>query len=347
MSDFALPPKECKKQIIKCLLKGVVPMVTASPGVGKSAIMAQIADEYNLELVDLRLSQCAPEDLMGLPMRTKDKATFVPFSTFPIEGDPLPAGKEGWLLFLDEFNSAPKSVQAASYKVVLDRMVGQFALHENVLVAAAGNLDTDRAIVTEMSTAMQSRLVHLELQVSSPDWIDHAVKSDFDPRVIGFLSWQVDKLHQFDPDHNDKTFACPRTWEFVSKLIKGDPIEEVSLALLAGTISKGVAIEFYTFMKEYASLVKYDDVVKDPMGIAVPDSASTRYALMTMMMDSLKKGDFPQVVRFVKRFPPEFQVIFFRGTLARDPSIRRDQAFESNILDLTRFLNDDNATLAA
>ncbi|MFR7882339.1 MAG: hypothetical protein ACLU5J_13335 [Christensenellales bacterium] len=90
----------------------------------KSSVDKQIAKEYNLKLIDLRLS-CDPTDLTGLPHFEGRKATFSPFDIFPTEYAPIPENKEGWLLFLDEFNSANKAVQAASYKLILDRMVGK------------------------------------------------------------------------------------------------------------------------------------------------------------------------------------------------------------------------------
>ena len=74
-------------------------------------------------------------------------------------GQRQPTYYAGWLLFLDEFNSASVAVQAASYKIVLDRMVGKGHLHKNVAVVCAGNLESDGAIVEQMSTPLQSRLV--------------------------------------------------------------------------------------------------------------------------------------------------------------------------------------------
>lgn len=98
----------------------LVPMIEGSPGMGKSAIVHQIAEQYGLKLIDLRLSQCDPTELMGFPSigsnvdRTKARAGYVPMDTFPLEDDSIPAGHNGWLLFLDEFNSAPPAVQAAA-----------------------------------------------------------------------------------------------------------------------------------------------------------------------------------------------------------------------------------------
>jgi len=96
----------------------LVPMLVGSPGCGKSQIVYQIAKDYNLKVIDLRLSQCDPTDLLGFPdiarSLTRPKAGYVPMETFPIEGDPIPDDFSGWLLFLDEANSASPAVQAAA-----------------------------------------------------------------------------------------------------------------------------------------------------------------------------------------------------------------------------------------
>lgn len=92
----------------------LVPMLVGSPGCGKSQIIYKIAEDYNLKVIDLRLSQCDPTDLAGFPTVAGKKADYVPMAHFPIEGDPIPAGYSGWLLFLDEATSAPPAIQAAA-----------------------------------------------------------------------------------------------------------------------------------------------------------------------------------------------------------------------------------------
>lgn len=342
-SMFTLPPSTIRDRVIRCMKAQLVPFITGSPGVGKSAIFKQIAKDYNLMPIDVRLSQCAPEDLMGLPMRNPEtgKAYFAPFEIFPIKGDKLPKGYDGWMLILDEFNSAPKLVQAAAYKIALDRMIGQEHLHENCFVVAAGNLMADRAIVNQLSTAMQSRLIHFEVELSNKDFMDHALKTGFDHRVLGFLEFQPGRLHDFKPDHTNKTFACPRTWEFVSDLIKGEPVSNIPVDLVAGAISDGPAVEFTTFIKEYEKLPKYRDILADPNGLQVPGEPSTRYALMTSLIDQVKPDELGTVSKYVKRFSPEFQVIFFRGIAKRNPRITAHPDFAANMNHLTKFIAGD------
>ena len=100
--------------IAKYIQAKLVPMLIGSPGCGKSQIVHAIAKMYNLFVIDLRLSQCDPTDLLGFPHIFGAKAGYLPMNTFPIEGDKIPEGYSGWLLFFDEFNSAPPSVQAAA-----------------------------------------------------------------------------------------------------------------------------------------------------------------------------------------------------------------------------------------
>lgn len=118
-SMYTCSPRTLKKNLVICMNAGLTPFVTSSPGTGKSDIVREIAKEYNLEVIDIRLSQCASEDLQGLPKFEQDKngiqrARFIPFDLFPLEGTPLPKGKSGFILFLDEMNSAPRSIQAAA-----------------------------------------------------------------------------------------------------------------------------------------------------------------------------------------------------------------------------------------
>lgn len=353
MTMFEMSPSEIRASVISCMEVGLVPYIEGSPGISKSAVVAQIAKDYKLDVIDVRMSQATPEDFMGLPMRNKsDKASFMPFDTYPIQSDTVPEGKNGWLLFLDEFNAGNKAVQAASYKVVLDRYIGQHKLHDSVYCVAAGNLATDRAITNALSTAMQSRLIHLRMAVSHPDFMAHAVKEGFDYRILGFLEFQPSKLHTFKPDHSDRTFACPRTWEFASRLIKGKDSKQISTGLLAGTISDGVAVEFKNFMDVFADLPSYSSIRSNPQTISVPTDSGTRFAIVTMMLDKFTEDSFEEIMPYILRMPPEFQVIYMRGVVARHPKMRANKVYSKNSLHLLRFLEDDpapsaNDTLAA
>lgn len=346
MTQFPLTPKKLKSRIIRCLEKQRVPFVKGPPGVGKSAMMRDIAKEFGLKLIDVRMSQCTPEDLMGLPMRDGNRARFIPFNMFPVEGDPVPEGKNGWLLFLDEYNSCSKAVEAAGYKLVLDRMVGTLNLHENVFVVAAGNREQDKAIVNRSSTASQSRFIHFELEPNLADFKEIAIKKGYDSRVVGFLDFKPSLMSDFKPDHTGHTYACPRTWEFVSDFILGLDYDDIDLPLLAGTIGDGPAIEFHAFLKAFKDIPDFKDIRKAPSQTAVPTDTGTRYAVLTMMLDKYDKSDkgtFTDIVDYVKRFPPEMQIVYCRNISKKNPKISDHKEWSDLIGTLTDFLYDNDS----
>ncbi len=297
----------------------LVPMLVGSPGCGKSQIVHQIADHYNLKIIDLRLSQCDPTDLMGFPTIMGNKADYVPMKVFPIEGDPLPAGFGGWLLFLDEFNGAPMAVQKAAYKLVLDKMVGSHHLHKNVAIVCAGNLDTDGAAVETMSTALQSRMVHLELVVDAREWNDWATSNDIDQRITSYINFKPGNLYTFKADHTDNTYGAPRTWEFASRVLKVvDESSKDFLPMLAGTLGEGVAREFAGFCKIYKELLTIDQITAAPETVKVPDEPSVIWAITGSISHNANKDNISKLMVFVNRLPVEFQIICMRETVRRN-----------------------------
>lgn len=336
---FTLSPRQIYDEILACVSVGLVPKIEASPGVGKSEIVAQFARDHNLKLIDIRLGQYTPEDLNGFPMRNGNRATFVPFDTFPIEGDEIPEGYDGWCIFFDEITSANKQVQAAAYKIVLDKMVGSLKLHPNCAIVAAGNLATDKAVVVQMSTALQSRLIHYEMAVNADDWIKHAISKGFDHRVVGFISYMPSRLMNFSPDHQEKTFACPRTWEFVSRLVKGQTISPATGPRVAGAIGEGVAVEFITFAEEYDRLPKIHQIVANPKTVPVPPEMSTKFATITMLTQHLDAASIGPVLTYVSRFDLELQILFYRAANAAAPELRaKNKQFSDELLKMVRYL---------
>lgn len=316
--------KQAKELLTDSIKAKLVPMLAGSPGIGKSDVIRSIAKEFRLKVIDMRLSQCDPTDLLGFPTVDKEtgKAGYRPMDTFPLEGDAIPDGYNGWLLFLDEMNGASKAVQMAAYKLVLDREVGQQKLHPHLAMIGAGNLDTDNAIVNAMSTAMQSRMVHLEMGVDHEAWLEWASGAHVDYRVISYINFKPDELYKFNPDHDDKTFACPRTWEMVSKLIKDwGTIPHSKLPLLAGTISEGAARQFTGFCEIFQDLPTIAQIVANPTGINVPTEPSTCYALSGSIGVHANKSNIDALMKFIWRLPLEFQIVTMKDFIKREPTM--------------------------
>ena len=314
------------------LRAGLVPMLHGSPGTAKSSISKQIAAAKKLMVIDLRLSQSDPTDLSGFPSinNTRTRAGYVPMDTFPIKGDTVPEGYNGWLILLDEINSAPLSVQAAAYKLVLDRQVGQFDLHEQVYMIAAGNLSTDNAIVNRLSTAMQSRLVHLHIELDPKDWMHWANTNGLDYRVISYIGFKPDILHKFDPNHNDFTFPCSRTWEFVSKIIK--PWKEIPYdkgPVLDGAVGEGAAREFIGYCEIFQSLPTISEIINNPEKVDISDEPSIQYALTGLISNNINSTNFDSLMKCIVRLPIEFQVVCLQASFRRAPEIGTNPAWKA------------------
>ena len=333
-------PDQVYDDLLDILEANLVGFVHGSPGIGKSALGHKAAAEFNLEMIDHRMSTSRPEDMTGLPTISDGRATFNPFNDlFPLDTDPLPEGKDGWLLFLDEFNSAHKSIQAAAYKLILDRMVGQRKLHPNVRIMCAGNLSTDRAVVETVGTAMQSRLVHLEMRVDFESWLKNvAIPKNYDSRIIAYLSRYNGKLFDFRPDHNEKTFCCPRTWEFMNKLVKGKEIHEGKARLYAGTITSGVAADFVQFVKVFKDLPDMTEIESDPDNARISNDTGTKWAIVTMVAEHADEKNLDAVAKYVARLDNTFQILFYRMLILRKPGLKVHPAFRAALSTIGKYL---------
>lgn len=348
---YRVSHRQARNLIIDIFEAGLVPYLRSSPGMGKSELLASIAREFRLWMIDHRLSTSEPTDLTGLPMFENGRAMFAPFKDiFPVEGDPLPVDKdgrpmEGWLLFFDEFNSAERQTQAASYKIILDRKTGQFPLHERTMIALAGNLDTDKAITNPLSTALQSRVVHLELEINFDEWLeDVALARCYDHRIIAYLSQYRSRLHEFDPKTVDKqrAYSSPRTWDFMNRLVKGKPITPEKVPMYVGTISEGTAVDFVQFTKVYDTIVKVTMILSDPDGCPVPQDSASRWATITSVLEHIDEKTVGKLCTYASRFPLDFRILFIRSIQIRHPKLNQHPAVQKFRIELGRYLSPTN-----
>lgn len=311
--------KQATEFAFQTLKANLVPFMTSSPGLGKSAAVRQLAKRFNLKLIDVRLAEEDPTCLSGFPTVVDGRSTYAPPLRFPLQSDPIPEGYSGFLLFFDEINSAPRSVVSAAYKIVLDRMIGQEHLHDKVRIIAAGNLSTDNAIVNEMGTAMRSRMVHIHVTTHAENWLDYAAKDGFDTRVVSYLNYQSSKINNFRgfEGSSDETFACERTWEFVSKILKANypdetkPVPADVAPLLAGTVGS-TAYEFVTYTEAFKDLPTIQQVLANPCGCALPVAPAVRYLMTGMLVGNTTMDNADKIATYVDRLPKEFAMVFIK-----------------------------------
>ena len=327
-------PSQIVETINLCIEANQPVMLHGSPGVGKSAVVRQVAAQRGIDLIDLRLSQLDPVDLRGVPsVDTKKRITSWNTPNF------LPTDGKG-ILFLDEINSAAQATQAAAYQLVLDRKLGDYVLPPGWVIIAAGNRSTDRAIVNQMSTALKNRFIHLNYEVNIDDWCDWALRNNIAVEVLGFIRFRPMLLNEFEQRNDSKeerervqrlkdaqSFATPRSWEFLSKVVQQKPSANIEYELYTGIVGEGAAAEFMGYLKYYRDLPNLDALLMNPGTAKVPEEPATLYALATGLATKATQDNMERVVKYALRLPPEFQVLLMKDAITRDNSLTQTKAF--------------------
>jgi len=254
--DRELNPKEAL-QILEEMVKIQRPvMLWGQPGIGKSEMVEQLAKKLKRKFIDIRLLLMDPTDLRGIPFkRSDDKMVWAPPILFPQDPD------DDSIILLDEITAAPPSVQAAALQLVLNRKLGEYTLPKNVAILAAGNRETDKTAAQKMPSALANRFIHLDIGFNFDVWREWAFGAGIHPHVVGFLSAFPANANTFNPKTNFKKFATPRTWTFVSQILKSNLPEDLMMDTVAGTVGEGVMLAFRTHRKHAANLPNPDDVL--------------------------------------------------------------------------------------
>ena len=198
-------------------------------------------------LLDIRLSESDPSDVKGLPSLSSD--TYIDWLP-PQYAKVLENIKSDGILFFDEINLATQLVVSSVYKILYDRIINETKISDNWFIAAAGNLDEDRAYTHHLAPPVRDRGGEVVLErPSSEDWVKWAASSKVDSRIIGYISWQKHKLYYVNHEDEQK-FTTPRGWERLSNLIS-DVIDDYNELLLisSSAISESIASEFTAFCK--------------------------------------------------------------------------------------------------
>ncbi len=292
--------------------------IWGGPGIGKSAVVRQLASALAVLLQDIRALLLDPVDLRGLPFLGSDGRSKWATPEF------LPKDGSG-ILFLDELNAAPAMVQASCYQLVLDRKLGEYTLPDGWAIVAAGNRDSDRAVTTRMPTPLRNRFVHLEFEVDLQEWTEWAIQAGIRPEVIAFLRFRQELLSAFDRDAN--AFPSPRSWEFVSGILKATPDQAIEHELLAGAVGTGAATEFSAFLKTFRELPNIDAILLNPLKEPVPENAAAQYAVASALAHSATDTNFDRICAYLGRMPTEFSVLCVRDASLRQPAVQHTPAF--------------------
>ena len=278
-------PKAAKRSIRKAIQTRRPTFLWGPPGIGKSDIVKQIGIDAGREVVDVRLALWEPTDIKGIPYYNADQGKMVWAPPSELPTDPESTA----IIFLDELNSAPPAVQAAAYQLILNRRVGTYELPKGVDVVAAGNREGDRGVTYRMPAPLANRFIHLEMKIDFDDFQEWAVMNAVHPEVVGYVGFAKQDLYDFDPKSPSKAFATPRSWVFVSDLLKDDDCDIDTLHnLIAGAVGDGLAVKFMAHRKIAGRLPKAEDILSGKVKDLSIKEVSAMYSLTVSLCYELK-----------------------------------------------------------
>ena len=316
-------------------------MVWGSPGIGKSDGIHQACSELAQSLglagvrqygqmtqdcfglVDVRLSQCDPVDIGGLPASDESKTVqrrLVP-DWFPsIYRDDLP---EYGLVLLEELVSAPQSVQAAAYQLAHDKRIGDHPMKPGWQVVCTGNYMTDGGVVHKLATPLANRGLHVNVQSNFDSWCRWAVSHGVEPELLAFIRFEPDLLNTFEDHVKNKregyAFATERTWHMVDDLLKADLDEGARSVLITGAVGEGPAAKFNAFRQTWKEMPSLDGIILDPHNAPIPQEVGTCFAVCTGLGARATEDNIGNILTYINRFSrKEFQALTVQDAMRRN-----------------------------
>lgn len=325
--------------------------IWGAPGIGKSALVEQFAEEVGLPCVSLLGSQLAPEDIIGIPQIKGDTSEFLP--------PKMIARKEPYVLFLDELNACSQEVQKAFYSLIHERRIGEYHLPEGSIVVGAGNRAQDSAIVKTMSSALINRMFHVQMKADPRQWIKWAHKNALHPWVIDYIIQRPDHLFS-EPPKSEEPFSTPRSWHMLSDALKEysagkrEISNDVLKMLAYGCLTPSHAGMFLAYTKNLKNNHMLEDIIaENAKWPAKPEDRDILYFLAqsfrAKMLNELPKskqdisGNMLSFVYRAKSMIKELSTINFEiaqmVVAADDESSLPDWFMLEVIRDLPRLIN--------
>jgi len=310
------------KEICRVYMKKGIPTYTEGPpGVGKSEMWQQIADEEMMGFIDVRLAQMDPVDLRGLPKHKGDLTVWARPDFWPVEERD---GERGIILF-DELGDCGKAMQSAAYQPILNGRVGPHILPKGWYRAAAGNSQKHRAGAQAMSTALANRFAHIEIEADVDCFREYGHKIGMNHLILGFIKFRPNLLHSME-GASLKAFPSPRSWHKAS-LVCDAPVE-LRYKLVRGCVGEGAAGEFEAFMKTM-DLPDIEEILADPKKCRMPDQPAHKYALSAMLAQYATRSNIDKVMTYIRReqFGRDFEICTVLDASKRDSSLTETKAF--------------------
>ena len=277
------------------------------PGIGKTAIMEQVASELGVGLVSYSMTHHTRQSALGLPFIEKKIYGGVEYSVSEYTMSEIIAsvydmmertGLTEGILFLDEINCVSETLAPAMLQFLQYKIFCRHRVPAGWIVVTAGNPPEYNNSVREFDIVTWDRLKRIDVEPDYDVWKEYAYKKGIHPAILTYLDIKKSDFYKIETTVDGKSFVTARGWSDLSDMMKlyeqnGIPIDEklVQQYLQNKKIAKEFAI-YYDLFQKYKSDYQVDKILagKAPEEIKARAKAAKfdeRLALLGMLLDAI------------------------------------------------------------
>ena len=317
----------------------ISPQLIGDPGLGKTAIPKQIAEELSEEMKEevqfsaVILAQYDAGELGGMPMLAEDENGEPCYKR--ARPDWLPSEGKGVLL-IDELSQAPLANLNIAAQLANEHRIGEHKLGEGWTLVFANNKMSNRAGTNALPTHLLDRLMGVDIEANIEDTLNHFNTINADPRVTSFLRAFPHRLAEFDA----KQAACPspRSWMRMNTLLSMIDDKLMSMASLnscaGSTVGLGAANDFSTHLSLHAKMVDPMEVIRSPNTAELPEDVNVSYIAVAALAAISNVDNIKNILIYANRLVHQDHVAFLmkdaimrsggkKSELLRSPDVKK------------------------
>ncbi len=199
-----------------------------APGIGKTAIMEQIAEELDLAIVSYSMTHHTRQSALGLPFIQHKTYDGVAFDVSEYTMSEIIAsvyeemertGKKEGILFLDEINCVSETLAPSMLQFLQYKTFGKHQVPDGWIVATAGNPPQFNRSVREFDVVTMDRLKIMEVEASYAAWRNYAVGKGLHGAILTYLDIRKDDFYKIENTVDGKSYVTARGWEDLSEVL--------------------------------------------------------------------------------------------------------------------------------
>ena len=204
-------------------------LLIGPPGIGKTAIMKQIAEETGCGLVAYSMTHHTRQSAIGLPFISKKEYGGAEYSVTEYTMSEIVAaiydymrdtGKRSGILFLDEINCVSETLSPVMLQLLQNKTFGNVPLPEDWVIVAAGNPPEYNKSVRELDMVTLDRVKHIDVEADLAIWQRYAQAQGVHPAIRTYLSVYPDHFYKIKDTDRGQLFVTARGWEDLSLMLE-------------------------------------------------------------------------------------------------------------------------------